>query len=498
MAARSEKDNRSGACAACALAAGHYSTPRFQPPPAPSPSLLDQERLFHEAVAQQRPLVEAGCPSRRTTAKTIQAGTARPRGIRHSTAEQCITRPGNLDGLVRGANPVGRNAEVVTASDYKRLHAGHPTGIVNPPKHLANNVRDIRTSPDAYSRKDLIFAFETRDGQILWKYNGQVKTGGARYVSDTLVEMATTPGYGKVGYVDARYVNADGTPRVGPGAFTARQARRLQEANVRLRGIPDLEERAEQLMRNVKAAQEDGLSPLARQQLESLRSDIASAYSSRGVTLRIAKGAAIAAASAAVMALVVQLVTEGKADLKPVGQAVGTSVAFSAAGGLADAGLYHLALDALNMTPEAAQAFAQQGVAIGFCIVAATTDITAEFKSLARGDTTLGSAVAGTSLKVALDLLPLVLGPLGLAGLPLLVGTQVGGRWLIDKVRTAEASLVAAIAEDHALADDLLHRMSAFSETVASLTAECEVTDALYQQVMGLSTEPADLHVIPS
>ena len=75
--------------------------------------------------------------------------------------------------------------------------------------------------------------------------------------------------------------------------------------------------------------------------------------------------------------------------------------------------------------------------------------------------------------------------PLGLAGLPILVGAQVGGRWLIGKAREADRVLAQAIAADVALAASITNRMAVFTEVVADVTADCADTDALFDEVMG-------------
>ena len=356
---------------------------------------------------------------------------------------------------------------------------------MNSPKTVSTNVKDIRLAPDSGSRKDLLFAFEADDGRIIWKHNGQVKTGGSQYVAKTLVEMANTPGCGKVAYVDARYVNPDGSPRVGPDAFTEAQARKLQEAGVRLRGIPDLEERAAALVENVAKFKEDSLSPEARKQLKTLRDDIAKAYKLKGVAARMAGGAAIGAASAAVMSLIVQLATEGKVDFKALGQATGTGAAFGTAGVAADAGFYHLATKVLELPPETAKEFAQQGVAIGFCLIAIGTDLFSEIQLLRSDHITTAGFAAGSCVKSALDLLPLVMAPLGLVGLPVLVGSQMGGRWLIAKVRARDQAIELAVAEDLVLAEELNRRLAAFDQAVGDTNAECDATDAIFWRVMG-------------
>jgi hypothetical protein len=488
------KSGTGGASSASSVAAAGFVHPEVVVVPVTDPAVLDQARVFTEALKQTQPIAQPGSAHASVIAKTVREGTAMPRGITSGTAERYVTSPRSMDAFVNGANPRGKAAEVVAASDYRSLHAGYDTGMVNSAEHVATNVTDIRLAPDPASRKDLIFAFETKNGHVIWKYNGQVKTGRSQYVADTLVEMAGTPGYGKVGYVDARYVNADGTPRVGPGAFTERQARRLQEAKVRLRGIPNLEDRADLLMENIRAGKADGLDPAARQQLQQLRDDIATAYQARGIAGRIGGGAAIAAASAAVVSLVIQLTTEGTVDAKAVGQAAGTGGTLGAGGAAADAGLYHLATKAMGMAPEAAKTFAQQGVAIGFCVISVGMDLVSEVRAARRGELTFAGATNGAAAKTALNLLPLVMAPLGLAGLPLLVGAQIGGRWLVVKARDADRLIEQAIEADAYFAAVISNRMSDFSRVVESVAAECSSTDEVYRGAMAekpSSTQPA-------
>jgi hypothetical protein len=448
------------------------------------PKVLDQGRVFAEAVNQTRPIAAHGSTEVRLIAHMIREGTARPNGIAQATAERMATSSRPLESFINGANPAGKAAEVVAISDYRALHAGYETAIINAPEHIATNVCDIRLAPDCASRKDIVFAFDTKSGEVVWKYNGQVKTGGPQYVAETLVEMAKTKSYGKVGYVDARYVNSDGTPRVAPGAFTDRQAHRLRDAKVRLRGIPNLEERANQLIANIKAEKADGLAPVGRQELQQLRDDIAFAYRARGAIGRIGGGTAVAAASAAVVSLVIQLATDGKVDAKTVGKAAGTGAIFGAGGAAADAGLYHLGANAFDMAPKVAKEFAKRGVAVGFCLLAVGTDLLSEVRATRQGDVALADAIGGSAAKIALDLLPLVMAPLGLAGIPVLMGAQVGGRWLIGKVREADGTLQRAIAADVVLADHLAERMSEFTRVVENLIDDCATTDALFNDVL--------------
>lgn len=499
-----ESKPKDRASSASATAAANVVHPGIATRAVTDPGALDQGRLYAEALNQTRPIASPGAQALRI-AETVRDGTARPNGLTQGAAERMTVSGRSLDSFTNGANPGGKAAEVVATSDYRALHAGQDTGIINPPEHVASNVRDIRLSPDSSSRKDIVFAFQTKNGEVVWKYNGQVKTGGPQYVADTLVEMAKTRGYGKVGYVDARYVNPDGTPRVAADAFTPGQARRLQTAKVRLRGIPNLEKRANQLIANIKAGKIDGLDPVARRELQQLRDDILSAYRPRGVIGRIGGGAAIAAASAAVVSLVVQLATEGKVDAKTVGESAGTGALFGAGGAAADAALFHVGTKVLEMAPEVAKEFAKQGVAVGFCVLAVGSDLISEIHAARRGHVTTANAVGGAAAKAALDLLPFVMAPLGLVGLPVLVGTQVGGRWLIGKAREmdrvldeASAALDQEAAAEMALADELLEATRHSTQLVDTVADDCASATALFNEVMGsvLPVKPVTLRLV--
>lgn len=400
------------------------------------PAILDQGRVFAEAMRQTQPLALTGSADVPQLVRLTCEGTANVRGMTTARAEQLITSGQSLPSLVAGKHPIGKAAEIVTAADYRDLHAGLPTRIVHPPEHIAHNVADIRLPADVSSHKDLLFAFETKNGNVIWKYNGQVKTGSPQYVADSLFKMANGPAGGKIGYVDPKFVNPDGTPRVAPDAFTEGQARRLQQAKVRLRGIPDMEKRAGQLNDNIAAHGSDGLDPVAREQLAQRRADIVQAYARAAVLRRIAVGASIGAGTAALASAAMQLISEDRTDYRSVGKAACTGAAFGAGGAAMDAGLYRLAVEGLEMAPEAAKTFARQGVAAGFCAIAVAGDLFAEHRAFRRGEITRGQALGGAVAKTALNLLPLVMAPLGFAGLPLLIGAQLGGRWLLQRSRT--------------------------------------------------------------
>ena len=354
-----QKKNQSSVGAIAAVTPNAAPAPVVCPQDVTDPIIIDQGRVFGEAIRQTQPIATSGSPESAQVAKEVGKGTARSRGLHPETCKRQVTEGMELDNFFSGPNPSsGKAAKVVAAADYIDMHEGNDPGIINSPNKLADNLRaccvesvsndhanglfmansgshgrfkvcfplnakrskDIRLSPDSASRKDLIFSFCTKGGMVKFKPNTQVKTGGSQYVADTLVKMAETPGYGKVGYVDARYVNSDGTPRIAPDGFTKAQARRLQRAKVCLRGIKDLEARAEDLVKNMEKYREDGLHPVAREQLPQLRDDIARAYQPGKIATRLVGGVATTAATAAVLTLVLQLAIEGKVDLATVGE----------------------------------------------------------------------------------------------------------------------------------------------------------------------------------
>ena len=480
---RRRKSGKANAAAAANSATGVASPVGVVAKPVTDPDVLEQGRLFGEAIRQTRPIAAPGTRDAGQAAKAVQEGTARRHGLHPETCRRLVTDGTGLEGLLSGANPEGKAAEVVAALDYRDLHAGRDPGMVNP-KQPASNCEDVRLNPDNAARKDLLFRFRTRNGMLISRPNGQVKTGSGRYVADNLVRMAETPGAGKTGYVDARFVNRDGSPRVAPDAFTESQARRLRGAKVRLRGIRDLDKRAGQLRKNIGRYRKDGLDPVARRRIEQLRQDIARAYQWKGVATRMAGAAAVAAAGAAIVALVVQATSDGEVDVGAVGEAAGKAALFGAGGALADAGLYQVGTHYLELTPEAAKVFAQNGVAAGFCLLAVGTDLFDEVTAARAGETSFADAVAGSSAKAALDLLPFVLAPLGIAGVPVLVGAQLAGRWVIArareadrKIRLAEEGNLCRIADLHARLD----RLESRSERVA---IECADTDRIFAAAM--------------
>ena len=486
-ATRSHRKKRrgDGNAAAAGIAAARIAlSGRVEANATVAPDVLDQGRVFFEALGQTRPIAAPGTPEAGQAARAVRADTARPRGLRPETARRLVTGGRTLDQLLSGANPVGKAAEVVVASDYRDLHAGRDPGMVNPPPRVAPNVDDVRLSPDSVSRRDLIFRFRTRNGMLLSAPSGQVKTGAAQYVSEDLVKMAGTAGYGKVGYVDKRFVNPDGSPRVAPDAFTRTQARRLREAGVELRGIRNLDARAQKLLDNVARHGADGLDPAARRQLRQLREDVAGAYQAKGTGLRMAKGSATAAATAAVVSLVDQAASDGEVDAALVGEAAAGAALYGAGTAAAETAVYHGATRFFDVAPETAGELARNGVSAGLCLIGVAVDVFAEAKAAQTGEISVADAVAGSAAKSALHLLPFVLAPLGLAGVPILIGAQLGGRWAVARLRETERGFALAAEELSQQAASLHARLDRLDAGIGKAHVECDETDRIFASIM--------------
>ncbi len=484
-----KKTTESESPAAAASTAVPAMVPSVTAAPVTDPAVLAQGSEFAEAVRQTMPLAADGSREAGQAARFLREATARARGLNGDTARLQATRAGDLQKVIAGPNNGGKAKEIIAALDYRDLQAGRDPGMVNAPQHLSPNVEDVRLSPDAACRRDILFRVRTKGGMLLTVPGGQVKTGGSQYIADSLVEMSKKPGYGRTGYVDARFVNADGTPRVAPDAFTPSEAQRLRDAKIRLRGIRDLDARGDRLVRNIEAHGKDGLDPVARRELEQLRDDIARAYGAKGVAGRVAGGAAVAAATAAIVSLVVQYASTGKVDVASLRDASGKAAVLGGAGGIADAALYHAGTKA-GMAPEAAKAFAQQGVAAGFCLLAVGADAFAEIRSVRNGDATVADAVAGGAFKAALDVLPLVMAPLGLAAIPLLIGGQLGGRWALAKVREADQKIELSLVEARTTVDEMNDRIDAFRE-------RSDEVDEIFARVMETAEDsPPQLRLV--
>lgn len=469
---------------AASVAAAASTVVKISTRPVADPGILARESVFREAVHQVCPLAEAGSGLESRTLKLVQNGNARHTLLNEATSRRLITEGRDLTDLLTGRYPSSTPAEVVVAHDFKVQNAGGDPGIVNPAPHRSPNVVDVRVAADCQSRRDILFLIEDpKKGLRFYKPGGQVKTGAPGYVSRSLGGLPERLGYGQTAYVDAKYVNPDGTPRVDPDAFSESQARRLQQSKVRLRGIKDLETRANQLEDDITKHAGDRLSPESRAQLQQLRDDIARAYKGRALAGRVAGGAAAAAVGAALLALIVQVASGGQIEMTHIRDAAGKGALFGAGGALAEAGLYHAATHA-GVAPEAARAAAQQVVAVGFCLVAVGTDVWSEIAAARRGDISTASAVSGSCAKAALDLLPLVLAPLGLWGIPVLLGAQLGGRWVIGRLRAKDEALGALIIEDLGAAAALHSSLDQMLDEADALQSECASTDDIFRSVM--------------
>jgi hypothetical protein len=144
---------------------------------------------------------------------------------------------------------------------------------------------------------------------------------------------------------------------------------------------------------------------------------------------------------------------------------------------VADAAIYHGAVNS-GLAPEAAKIVAQQGVAAGFCVLAIATDFYSEGRAFANGDVTAADAVAGGAFKAALDVLPLVLAPLGLVGLPVLVASQVGGRMLLARARESDLRILNGVIQARAHVADM-------DDRIRTLSAMADERDALFEHIMG-------------
>ena len=449
--------------------------------------LLGRESLYQEAIHQTQPLADKGSNLARSTRKLVQNGNARHAQLHKQTAERMIVEGREMSDLIKGRHQAATSAEVVVAHDFKNHHTGADAGIINPASQHPKNVADVRIATDSQSRRDILFLIEDPNHKIkFYRSGGQVKTGSPDYVSRSLEILPEKFDYGQTAYVDAKYVNLDGTPRVAPDAFSEAQAQRLRRSKVRLRGFKDLEARAEQLTDDLINAQVDGLSPESRARLIQLRDDIAKTYRGGRLAGRIAAGAATAAASAALLTIIIQVASGGEINLKEIGQASGKAALYGAGGTLVEGGFYHVATH-MGATPEVAQATAQQTLAVGFCLIAAATDIWSEVSATRRGEISKKNAASGACAKVALDCLPLVLAPLGLIGLPILLGAQIGGRYIISHLRQIDHAMEDLVSADLKLIENLHGSVDHMLKQSEMMSQECLDTDLLFKHVMSQS-----------
>lgn len=441
------------------------------------PGILDQQELFQEAKRQCQPVGSTPLNAERF----IKDTTARTHGLKSETVQSALEKEIELGDLCKGANPQGKAKEVVVAYEYNKMRHGDTSGVVNAPRYNSPSVKDVRISPDTASKRDIIFKVDIGNDRVILAEGGQVKTGAAEYIADSLSEMAKKEGYGKTAILDAKFVNSDGSPKIAPDAFTPEQARKIQEGGIRLRGVKDLDSRGDNLLKNINGYKEDELDPVTQHKIQQLQNDIANAYKGRAVAGRMAGNAAIAFAAAAILSIVIQYSTNKRVDIQPVLQSGGQAAAYGGTGALADAALYKIGTH-MGKTAQQAKAFAQQGVTVGFCLVAAAADTISEFKSYKEGDIALADAAMGSSFKIALDILPIITAPLGVFGVPICIGAQIGGRWGISKLRAADKRLDAEIEAE-------LQKSRLMDERIVRLENMYDEADSLFDG-LGLTCKP--------
>ena len=111
-------------------------------------------------------------------------------------------------------------------------------------------------------------------------------------------------------------------------------------------------------------------------------------------------------------------------------------------------------------------------------------DVFAEAKAAQTGEISVADAVAGSAAKSALNLLPLVLAPLGLAGVPILIGTQLGGRWAVARLRETERGFALAAEELSRQAESLHARLDRLDAGIGKAHVECDETDRIFASIM--------------
>jgi hypothetical protein len=419
-----------------------------------------REQHFQEALRQQAPLTSSPGSADRV-GRFLQSNTARKRGLLTGTAQRQAQRHGNINEAARGANPEGKCAEYIAAKSYRDLHdANAPRKMVNPPPTPSRFIVDYRVSPDNSSRRDLIIEFRMNDGTRWFAPGGQVKVGTHNYVCDSLCKMARTPKYGKLGIVNARYVNRDGSPRVANNAFTQHEADRLNAVGVKLRGIPDLRESAKRLSKDIAAAEDARTvrNPHRSPTQREAKKQIDARYTAKSVMGRAMKGSTVGAAVGAVLNAAGQCLGEKKVklkdvDLKEVAKASGTAGGASAATTALEAGVYHGVSKVA--TAETAQAAANSAAAF----VAIGLDIMSEVQMARSGEDTKLGAFSHGAMKVGADCLSTGLSMLGPPGALAGIAVQIGVRAASHAIRKDEQEIKDSKAEVATIMDDMDERL---------------------------------------
>jgi hypothetical protein len=454
-------------------------------------SVAARARNFSEALRQAKPLARLDDPALAHTIALVRDGTARLTGLRDETAVALATSGRDPLSFAQGAHPHGTCAEIVVARAFRDHHAGRSSGLVNAPAPPPNVV-DVRLSPDTASARDIVFGVETPDGLRLFRPGGQAKLGAPAYVTQGLLRMASRPGYGKTAYVDASLLNADGTPRVAPDAFTEYQAEQLRAAGIRFRGVRNLDAQARALVEDLKAYARDGLDPRARETLLALREEIALAYEPGAIGIRAASSAARSAATAAVCSLLVQLTSGGEVNLKSLAMSAVQGGAAAAGAVAADAAVFHAAVRA-GLSVETARVVARKTVSGALCIVAIGLDVASELGAVQRGERTPADAAAGVATSATLNALALAVGAFGWPALPILLAAQLGGRWTLTRWREGGRLLDEQFDADAAELQVLHESMSRVGQQATRAAETSAGIDQFYAQIMGGSVPPANM-----
>ena len=363
--------------------------------------------------------------------------------LSRETALRLASGAGTIEGFVNGANAHGKCAELISMGVRNNLNdSSSPWVVINAPKVPENFVRSY-VSPDPTSARDLIYEVRISGGRHVFVAGAQVKVGRPSYISRSLLAHASDSRYSKTCDVDARFVEVDGLPRVGPGAFTKGQAAALRKAGFRFVGIEHLEQDARRIHAGLVGIREREL--LNRQQ-ELL---VATGYAPKRVAMRagIAGGATVITVvvgeSCRQYASYRRAVEAGrmpnrldarKEFVRQATKSVATQAAiaggFVAAGTMVEAGAFHVAKN--FMPAPKAQFTATVVIAAGY----ASLDIIAEVVECRNGRISATEAVVCACIKTAANGLSIVLGVVaGRVGATVGMLVSTGIKWGLQRVR---------------------------------------------------------------
>lgn len=392
-------------------------------------------------------------------AKAVQAGTANPRPISYETSKRYVKTTQTTETFFKGANPIGKAAEVFVVADLKDFHNGMNEKIINPPKHPAKNFVDVKVNPDPSGRQDLVFVFKNNKGRLVYRTWGQVKTGSPYYISGRLLKMAKTPGYGKVAYLDSRFVNVDGTPRVAPDGFSASQAEKIKAAKITLRGFKNLESRAKSFVENYSTVKNGQRATTTIQEVEVKEKVTVSykrsksktvnptkmAYKAKGVAWRACKGSLVGALTAGGLTAAIQCKRKGlkEVEWKEVGKSAAVGGAVSTVTVGVDAALFYGSrkigeVVGKKVAAEAAKKIANVGTAGLFGVVSSAMDIHSGYKAVEDGDKEVADVVVETTVSVLLSAAPIAVAAIATGPAMPLVAIGLMATQVVTKIGFAE------------------------------------------------------------